>query len=118
MSLVDSISSDPAICRGQACVKGTRIPVSVVLGALADGMTEAEILTLDRDFADVREYPPDTRPGIIVVRVDPPQPSWVKGARTGLLAHHDLEYLRGCLVIAQLGTARIRRPPPKGGAAW
>jgi uncharacterized protein (DUF433 family) len=28
----------------QARVRGTRIPVSVVLGALADGMTEQEIL--------------------------------------------------------------------------
>lgn len=44
MNLIDLISSDPAICHGQACVKGTRIPVSVVLGALADGMTEAKIL--------------------------------------------------------------------------
>jgi len=41
---LEYISSDPAIFHGQACVKGTRIPVSVVLAALADGMTEAEIL--------------------------------------------------------------------------
>jgi predicted nuclease of predicted toxin-antitoxin system len=69
------------------------------------------LVTLDRDFADVREYPPGTHPGIIVVRVDPPRPSWVKAALTGLLAHHRLEDLRGCLVIVQLGAARIRRPP-------
>jgi predicted nuclease of predicted toxin-antitoxin system len=71
------------------------------------------LVTLDRDFADIREYPPGTHPGIIVVRVDPPRPSWVKAALTGLLAHHDLRELRGCLVIAQLGTVRIRRPPPE-----
>jgi len=55
MTLVDSSSSDPAICRDQACVKGTRISVRVVLGALADGMTEAEIL---------EEYPNLTVEGI------------------------------------------------------
>jgi uncharacterized protein (DUF433 family) len=44
VNFAEYISSDPAICHGQACVRGTRIPVSVVLAALAAGMTEAEIL--------------------------------------------------------------------------
>ncbi len=38
------ITSDPAVMHGQACVKGTRIPVSVVLDNLAGGMTEDEII--------------------------------------------------------------------------
>ena len=38
------ISVDPLVCHGQACLKGTRIPVSVVLDCLADGMTDLEIL--------------------------------------------------------------------------
>ena len=38
------ISADPAVCHGQPCIRGTRIPVSVVLDSLADGMSEAEIL--------------------------------------------------------------------------
>ncbi|CUU37142.1 MAG: DUF433 domain-containing protein [Fimbriimonadales bacterium] len=38
------IVSDPAICHGQACIKGTRIPVSVILDNLAAGLSEAEIL--------------------------------------------------------------------------
>jgi uncharacterized protein (DUF433 family) len=29
---------------GQACIRGTRIPVSVVLDCLAEGMSEADIL--------------------------------------------------------------------------
>jgi uncharacterized protein (DUF433 family) len=41
---LDLISVDPAVCHGQACIRGTRILVSVVLDALAEGMTEAEIL--------------------------------------------------------------------------
>ena len=38
------MTSNPAMMHGQACIKGTRIPVSGVLGCLADGMTAAEIL--------------------------------------------------------------------------
>ena len=32
------------ICHGQACIKGTRITVSVVLDNLAAGLTEEEII--------------------------------------------------------------------------
>jgi uncharacterized protein (DUF433 family) len=28
---------------GDPCIKGTRIPVSIILGSLADGLTPAEI---------------------------------------------------------------------------
>jgi uncharacterized protein (DUF433 family) len=38
------ISADPAIHHGQACVRGTRVPVSVVLDGLAEGMTGDQIL--------------------------------------------------------------------------
>jgi uncharacterized protein (DUF433 family) len=40
----DRISIDPAITHGRACIKGTRIPVSVILDNLAAGVNEAEIL--------------------------------------------------------------------------
>jgi uncharacterized protein (DUF433 family) len=46
---------DPQVCHGQATVRGTRILVSIFLDALADGMTEAEILA---------EYPTLTAEGI------------------------------------------------------
>ena len=35
---------DPAVCHGKACLKGTRIMVSVVLDNLAAGLTVDEIL--------------------------------------------------------------------------
>lgn len=38
------VTVDPKICHGQACVTGTRIPVSVVLDNLAAGVSEPEIL--------------------------------------------------------------------------
>ena len=33
------ITVDPAVCHGKACIRGTRIPVSVVLDNLAAGAT-------------------------------------------------------------------------------
>jgi len=44
----DHITVDPAVCHGRACIKGTRIMVSVVLDNLAAGLTPEEI---------VRSYP-------------------------------------------------------------
>ena len=44
----DYIAVDPAVCHGRACIKGTRIMVSVVLDNLAAGLTPDEI---------VRSYP-------------------------------------------------------------
>jgi len=44
MSWYDRISVDPAVCHGKACIKGTRIMVSVVLDNLAAGIPEEEIL--------------------------------------------------------------------------
>ena len=37
MDWKERISVDPTICHGKACVKGTRVMVSVILDALADG---------------------------------------------------------------------------------
>jgi uncharacterized protein (DUF433 family) len=45
----ERISTDPAVCHGQACIKGTRIPVAVVLDNLAAGLSVDEI---------VASYPP------------------------------------------------------------
>lgn len=40
----DHITVDPAVCHGRACIKGTRIMVSVVLDNLAAGLTADEII--------------------------------------------------------------------------
>jgi uncharacterized protein (DUF433 family) len=40
----EHITVDPAICQGRACIKGTRVMVSVVLDNLAAGVTPEEIL--------------------------------------------------------------------------
>lgn len=41
---LELIAVDPEVLHGQARIRGTRIPVSVVLGCLAEGMTEEKIL--------------------------------------------------------------------------
>ena len=35
---------DPQICRGRACIQGTRIMVSVIMDNLAAGVSQEEIL--------------------------------------------------------------------------
>jgi uncharacterized protein (DUF433 family) len=43
-TLLERISIDPRICHGKACIKGTRIMVSVILDNLAAGISKGEIL--------------------------------------------------------------------------
>lgn len=67
----ERISSDPNICHGKTCIKGTRIMVSVILDNLAAGEPTEEIMRgyhLDRE--DIRAallYAADVtrnRPGV------------------------------------------------------
>jgi uncharacterized protein (DUF433 family) len=51
----DHISVNPAIMHGKACIRGTRIPVAVVLANLADGLSPADI---------IRSYPSLTHEAI------------------------------------------------------
>lgn len=39
----DRIDIDPAVCHGRPVIRGTRVPVSIVLGSLAAGMTNDEV---------------------------------------------------------------------------
>ena len=43
MKWVDHITVDPHVCHGKACIKGTRIMVSVILDNLATGLSREEI---------------------------------------------------------------------------
>lgn len=51
----DHITVDSSVCHGQACVKGTRIMVSVILDNLAAGISEDKI---------IKSYPSITREDI------------------------------------------------------
>jgi uncharacterized protein (DUF433 family) len=52
----DRISINPNICHGQACVKGTRIPVHQIVRMLANGDTVEDLLA---------EYPALSREDIM-----------------------------------------------------
>ena len=54
--MVTRISADPSICGGHACIRGTRVPVYVILDFLAAGNTVEEILA---------EYPQLTREDVL-----------------------------------------------------
>lgn len=43
MNWREHITTDPTVCHGQACIRGTRIPVSVILDNLAVGLLAEEI---------------------------------------------------------------------------
>ncbi len=55
MNWQDFITVNPNICHGQACIKGTRVMVSVVLDNLAAGLTPDEL---------IQSYPGLTRDAI------------------------------------------------------
>lgn len=55
MNWRERISVDPKICHGKACIKGTRIMVSVVLDNLGAGESEEAILKgYDLEKEDLR----------------------------------------------------------------
>ena len=53
---LDRITADPDILAGKACIRGMRIPVSLVVNLVANGMTVAEIID---DYPDLE--PEDVR---------------------------------------------------------
>lgn len=42
--LLDRITTDPGVCFGKPCIKGTRIWVSLILDQLAEGAAEKDLL--------------------------------------------------------------------------
>ena len=52
MNWRERICVDPDVCHGKACIKGTRVMVSVILDNLASGLTAVEIL---QSYPSLRE---------------------------------------------------------------
>ncbi len=44
MNLMNRIQIDPAVCHGQPCVRGTRIPVWLIIQYLANGDTADQVV--------------------------------------------------------------------------
>ncbi len=50
--MFDRVTFDPQIMGGRACIRGMRIPVSVIVGQIAHGATFEEILA---DYPDLQQ---------------------------------------------------------------
>ena len=48
--MFDRITFNPKVIGGRACIRGMRIPVSIIVGQIAHGATVEEILT---DYPDL-----------------------------------------------------------------
>ena len=68
------------------------------------------VITLDRGFGDIRQYPPGTHGGIVVLRLRSDGADAVRDAVESLLNHHDLADLIGAITVVHDDTLRIRRP--------
>jgi predicted nuclease of predicted toxin-antitoxin system len=67
------------------------------------------LLTLDLDFADIRTYPPDESPGIIVLRPDEPDRDRVLHLMREVVPALDRETVAQSLWIVEESRIRIRR---------
>ena len=56
-TMFDRITFDPGIMGGRACIRGMRIPVSVIVGQIAHGATWEEVLAgyPDLERADIQQ---------------------------------------------------------------
>jgi len=59
--MFDRIALDPNVCHGKACIKGTRVMVSIIVDCMADGMTVQKILAsypslTEKDIRAALEY--------------------------------------------------------------
>ena len=54
--MLERISINPNVCHGQACIKGTRVPVYLIVKMLANGDTIEELL---------EDYPSITKEDIL-----------------------------------------------------
>lgn len=67
------------------------------------------LMTLDEDFADIRNYPPAEFPGLIVLRLRQQDKPYVLDVLTRLVQVFRREPLEGHLWIVEESRVRIRR---------
>lgn len=55
--MFERITFDPQIMGGRACIRGMRIPVSLIVNLVANGMSSQEILSEypDLEFEDIHQ---------------------------------------------------------------
>jgi len=81
---ITCISINPKICHGQACIKGTRIPVHQIIHMLANGDTIEEL-----------------HHGILIVRIEQPNRHKIHERVIQAMALFTAEEWRDSLVVMQ-----------------
>jgi predicted nuclease of predicted toxin-antitoxin system len=80
---------------------------AIVAAAISEGRM---LFTVDLGLADVRAYPPGSHPGIVVFRPGTGGPLAVNRFVEAFVRTADLTALARCVVVAEPGRARVRRP--------
>lgn len=68
------------------------------------------LISLDRGLGDIRNYPPGTHAGIIVLRLADQSAATVTKAVSDLAGIADVDNLVGAVTVMQRGLLRIRHP--------
>jgi len=71
---------------------------------------ERLLITADKDFSDIRRFPPGTRSGILLLRPYKQGIRPVVVLMQKVLALHDLESLKGAVTVVTPRGIRVRRP--------
>lgn len=69
-------------------------------------------VTQDREFSDIRKYPPGTHAGILLVRLHAPVRMALAERVRALFETEDASGWAGCLVVATDSKVRVRREAP------
>lgn len=67
------------------------------------------IISYDLDFSDIRQYPPDSHPGIIILRIRPKTVEMAQHVLARFLTSISIDDVRGAIVSLSADTYRIRR---------
>jgi len=85
---------------------GHKDPVVVQAATEDDRM----VITLDRGVGDIRNFPPGTHAGVVVLRPASQDPASILRLIERLLGMHELEEFSRCVVIVEPQRVRVRRP--------
>jgi predicted nuclease of predicted toxin-antitoxin system len=68
------------------------------------------LITGDKAFANIRQYPPGTHAGVLLLRPDECGTHQMRTLVQDVLKLSNLESLLGCVAVAMPGRLRVRRP--------
>jgi predicted nuclease of predicted toxin-antitoxin system len=68
------------------------------------------VITLDRGVGDIRNFPPGSHAGIVVLRPVSQDPASTRDLVSRLVRAHDLAALSRCVVVVEPNHVRVRRP--------